>query len=98
MHSDVRGYWLDPCRPSAALYALSLQPKSSLALMRIPIIGPNLHTWPPAPPLYITNETYSQSEEVKLRKKADLTEDAARRTLRKKDGIWLYLILANGWK
>lgn len=66
--------------------------------MRIPIIGPNLHTWPPAPPLYITNETYSQSEEVKLRKTADLTEDAARRILRKKDGIWLYLILTNGWK
>lgn len=93
------GFWLDPCRPSAALYALSLQPKSSLALMRIPIIGPNLHTWPPAPPLYITDETYSQSAEVKQRKAADLTEDAApKNTQEKKDGIWLYLILANGLK
>lgn len=30
--------------------------KDSPALMRIPIIGPNLHTWPQAPPLYIANE------------------------------------------
>lgn len=56
--------------------------------MRIPIIGPNLHTWPPAPPLYITNETYSQSEEVKQRKTADLTEDAApKNTQEKKMGF-----------
>lgn len=52
--------------------------------MRIPIIGPNLHTWPPAPPLYITNETYSQSEEVKQRKMADLTEDAAPKNTQEK--------------
>lgn len=30
--------------------------RDSPALMRIPIIGPNLHTWPQAPPLYIANE------------------------------------------
>lgn len=92
------GYWLDPCRPSAALYALSMQPESSPALMRIPIIGPNLHTWPGAPQLYITNETYSQSEEAKQTKTADLTEDAAAKDTQQKDGIWLYLLLANGWK
>lgn len=31
--------------------------KYSPALMRIPIIGPNLHTWPQAPLLYIANES-----------------------------------------
>lgn len=92
------GYWFDPCRPSAALYALSMQPESSPALMRIPIIGPNLHTWPGASPLYITNETHSQSEEARQTKTADLTEDAAAKDAQQKDGIWLYLLLANGWK
>lgn len=66
--------------------------------MRIPIIGPNRHTLPGAPPLYITNETSSQSEEAKQTKTADLTEDAAAKDTQQKDVIWLYLILANGWK
>lgn len=73
-----------------------MQPESSPALMRIPKIGPNLHAWPGAPPLYITNETYSQSEEAKQMKTADLTEDA--KDTQQKDGIWLYLLLASGWK
>ncbi|KAK1884815.1 putative MgpC-like protein [Dissostichus eleginoides] len=54
---SCEGYTVDPCGPSTGLCALSLQRKGNQALMRIPIIGPNLHTWPGAPPLYIANES-----------------------------------------
>lgn len=60
--------------------------------MRIPIIGPNLQTWPAAAPHYISNETFSQPEEVKQRNTADLTEDAAPKNTQQKHGIWLFLI------
>ncbi|KAG7525819.1 hypothetical protein JOB18_032335 [Solea senegalensis] len=35
--------------------------KCSPALMRIPIIGPNLHTGPQGPPFYIANERVKQT-------------------------------------
>lgn len=56
------GYRVDPCGPSAGMCALHPQQKGSPALMRIPVIGPNLHTWPQAPPLYIANERVEDTD------------------------------------
>lgn len=66
--------------------------KDSPALMRIPIIGPNLHTWPQAPPLYIANERVEQ------KKRADLTEDAPHSGLYEKILSLSYQILRNDWE